>query len=112
MDDQIKADREAWLHALETATEPQGTQFLGNAELGYCCLGLGCVVLGVPHEPMDSVSLDFKDRVGLRRVNGAPLSGARNMALTDLNDKSRLSFADIAAHLRANMSEYFLEETL
>lgn len=109
--DQIKRDRETWLQALETTTEKQGQHCLGDAEHGFCCLGLGCVALGLSYVPYHGNSADFAARVGLREETGKAKNG-RVATLTAANDTLELSFKEIAAHIRANMDEYFLEETL
>ena len=36
-----------WFDALESGEYKQGRGLLGSAETGYCCLGVGCTVLGV-----------------------------------------------------------------
>lgn len=42
-----------WLHALRTTDKPQAQQQLAGrveshgGDLGYCCLGIGCVVMGL-----------------------------------------------------------------
>lgn len=109
--ERIKRDREKWLRALETTYERQGRYRMGNAESGFCCLGLGCHVLGVPYDPHNKSSSAFQARVGLISVGGYPKCMGKH-SLILLNDNKKASFKEIAAILRANMSAYFRGDTL
>lgn len=109
---QIQADREAWLRALETTTEKQGKRRLGSAKTGFCCLGLGCEVVGVEYNPLGNFSDAFARRVGLWGRDGRSKPHSDLHKLTYLNDADGKTFAEIAEILRANMNEYFKEHTL
>lgn len=108
----IKRDRETWLQALETTNAKQGVTQLGDAKHGFCCLGIGCDVLGIPYHAMQGTSPVFAQRVGLRTESGGPLEGEELGILTEMNDSKDYNFAEIAAHIRAHMDQYFVEGTL
>lgn len=109
---EIKRNREKWLKELKSTTLPQGRGKLGDEIFGFCCLGLGCHILGVKYDRMAGASKEFKECVGLRHHLGKPKDFPKFGALADLNDSNLLPFSVIAEHLRENMDQYFKEDTL
>lgn len=120
----FNADQLAWLHDLETTTEPQTKEYLhvkqgfNGLPAGFCCLGRACVTLGlgplassnsnlVRYEgeeatlPESAVAkLHLLDEEGeLGRT--AEIDGERFNSLVVMNDKGK-SFKEIAAYIRAN----------
>lgn len=113
----FNADQLAWLHDLETTTEPQCTGYLYSTgtdmPYGFCCLGRACAVLGL--DPKDQGSYCTYDGCdclippsamsklrlvgdgGDFRVDADEGSGS----LTEMNDDG-WSFKQIAAYIRAN----------
>lgn len=126
----FSAEQEAWLRDLETTTEPQTRGALhrlgdwGDHTAGYCCLGRGCVALGIEEE-LDRYSGRFLGEkttlpeavVKTLRLRGdcgnlfIPVEwmlGESASTLTELNDEARWPFAEIAAYIRANPWNVFL----
>lgn len=103
-----------WLAALRSGEYQQGKQYLCR-EGRYCCLGVGCEVLGVPKTPYeDCVAFNgsistapnmFRDLVGLRDFMGVATSGC---TLTSLNDVDGKSFSEIADIIESDPSDYFV----
>jgi hypothetical protein len=62
---------EAWLHDLETTDAPQGTGVLyrenaaKDASIGYCCLGRGCRVMGLPSTLTNDDEENFGDTIAV-----------------------------------------------
>lgn len=110
--EEIQANREKWLRALETTTEKQGRGRLGTSERGFCCLGLGCVALGLEYNSNQTSSGALRSAVGLRTIDGKPSNNSGLVALIYVNDNLREDFPTIAKRLRENMAEYFKENTL
>lgn len=117
-------DQKAWLNALETETHEgvplrQCQKKLFNG-VSYCCLGVACLVLGIPHETIgdgrftfdhQAASLPAKavSRLQLRGPHGEhenPVLAA-GQALSSLNDVGRLTFPEIAGRILAKPRDYF-----
>ena len=107
-----------WINELLTTNEKQGTGQLGDQEKGFCCLGLGCYVLGVEYNWSLFNSRDFSDAVGLLSLEGEPTKyyvkgdnqeDIRLDYISSLNDNHKQSFNDIANHL-IQYPEYYFEQ--
>jgi hypothetical protein len=111
-----------WLEALESGEYEQGKEKLFDGS-GYCCLGVGCDVLGIePHEddgaymfdgenvyaPKSLISaLRLNSRTGaFRNYNRFDVGAISVPSLTSANDEGA-TFADIAAFIRANPEKVF-----
>lgn len=52
----------AWLEELRTTDKKQGREILKDADGGYCCLGIGCVLMGLEETVTeDGVKFDGVD---------------------------------------------------
>ena len=124
-----------WLGTLLTTRYPQGKGRLGDAGLGYCCLGVGCKILDVPYHYDSGFSTLFSANVGLKRKFPAVLSdedapffdgikpSIRRKLLDEpskaslflrevptpvhLNDTYGLNFREIGQVIGANLDYYF-----
>ena len=116
-------DQEAWLQDLEKTRAKQTVGNLHDPE-GWCCLGRACKVLGVPsvqllgwggtHWSFDGHRQDLPAKavktLRLRDDLGAFLRPFGDFkTLTEMNDKG-LSFKKIAAYIRANPKNVFIEQ--
>ena len=101
-----------WLEALESGEFKQGTNCLGNAEMGYCCLGLGCVAIDVDFNPLSARSLKFMSAVGLRCSEGTLFDGSFHgkHCLTEINDFTNAGFKRIAKLIRSRPEDLFIPE--
>lgn len=114
-----------------TAEQSQGwlTRFINMVE-HYCCLGRACVVVKTPRIrkehyfmygvnastscagtlPKDVVEyFGFYSDCGKHKKGGGYESRNENPSMVYMNDILRLSFKDIAARLRAEPENYFVE---
>jgi len=98
-DEKIKQqmNAELWIQYLEITKKSQRIGALGDDKTGFCCMGIGCVLLKIPYQEFEMFSNLFKSRVGL--INGHRIS--------QLNDDKRYNFKQIAAELKANPEKYF-----
>lgn len=126
----LTPNQEKWLKALESGEFKQTTKVLENTgvagHLGFCCLGVACVVAereGVPVERHMSLSekvlkgVDLtaqplvRQWLGLNTHNGFPTTlrilDANKLCLVNLNDNGK-SFKEIAQIVRANPEHYFV----
>lgn len=108
----------AWIDGLSTTNEKQAKGRLGNSEVGYCCLGLGCEVLGVDYDMTRGFSTEFNDVVGLNSQYGRYIltNGERaregtkgKEELIFLNDHRNFTFKQIAERLKTHPRRYFHE---
>ena len=89
---------------------------LGCAKVGYCCLGAGCVELGVTFERKDGVSKIFQNKVGLMNTKGKLYGdGVFNLFygksdLTNINDYTHAGFKRIEKLLRTKPHWMFTPE--
>lgn len=102
-------NRRIWIEALESDKLPQGQGSLGDANVGFCCLGLGCYVLGVKYDPSDSFPPKaFCDKVGLpydEELLGTDLDAQYvGGNLVNDNDARLLSFPYIAQIIKTTPS--------
>jgi len=110
----LNEDQEKWLTALESGEYKKITGLLFDRG-GFCCLGVGCVALG-----MESVEISgcedlgysiktraIENRLKLRSYEG---EGSGDVScLAQLNDENGLTFKQIAAVIRDDPSVYFHE---
>lgn len=120
----------AWLHRLETTTEPQTIGALHRVisddeyKVGWCCLGLGAEVLKLRPSPWaeDAHCIAFNGSASqlmafrelhLRGSSGEllkPLDGLDyGSTLAELNDVARWTFQQIAAYIRENPWNVFTD---
>jgi cytochrome b involved in lipid metabolism len=117
-----------WIESLKTTREKQSKFRLGDSKSGFCCLGLGCKILGVSYEPFHTTSNTLKEVIGLHDTSGR----AKNLyletkperyvpvkikgkvfevtSLVRANDIFDLSFRRIATMLIKNPYHFFKEE--
>lgn len=99
-----------WIMALRRAEAKQGTEALGDSEIGYSCLGYGCKVLGIRYDAANWTSMELAKKVGLRNQYGLPAHITEDLyGLADMNDTGK-SFKYIADALEKNPHEYFYEK--
>lgn len=103
-----------WIDTLLTTTAKQGTQQLGDAQLGYCCLGLGCFTLDLEYVSQLGFNHAFINAVGLYSISGKPryltaagLPKSAQASLVYLNDRAQWSFKRIGEHLIQWAPYYF-----
>lgn len=111
-----------WIEALESGEYKQGTGWLRRGNT-YCCLGVACDISGLNGWVSDNSEGAEHFRYGgnetslpprverhfsLRGAHGDPL-GPKGPSLTTLNDDHCATFAEIAALLRANPADYFVQ---
>lgn len=115
-------NQERWLQALESGGYPQQRNGNLHDNEGFCCLGVGCVALGLPSRPLSDI-VDEEPWKGVvaygtaRRTAFPPeeLVDALHLRigfpgtnrLMTMNDSEGYSFAEIAAEVRANPTRYF-----
>ena len=100
-----------WIEALLSGEYPQGAGVLGNAEIGYCCWGLGCFIVGKKYEPKDGWDSELYKYIGFKDTDAqliSHLKGAFSLSLA--NDDAGVSFEDIARHLVVHADEQFEPE--
>ena len=102
-----------WIDGLLVTRHKQGRKRLGNREVGFCCLGYGCHVIGIDYIPTMGFSRNFAVNVGLSHREGflipeeAARVGADYTTLADLNDRAGWSFNQIAKlMIRRNFSMF------
>ena len=109
-----------WIETLLKTRMKQGKGELGNSKRGYCCLGVGCKVLGVNYDPDEASDKDFSESVGLWDEEGRAYDSEQDKpisawvlgheALTALNDDVQFTFNQIAKRLISQTDEYFKPE--
>jgi len=112
--DEIIANREKWIEALESGMYTQAKFNLRRRE-GFCCLGVACEVLGIPSEKTDygyyyygeerngaDLPKEAMEMLGVRTPMGS-FDFDENIphsSLYGLNDSASWSFGQIAQFLR------------
>lgn len=116
-----------WIEALRSGKYPQGKSNLCiNGK--YCCLGVGCEVLGIPKTPNSSLySNDINEgeiryeshgatdpesliqKLKLYSCTGRPKPKTYKYSLVTLNDSMNMTFDDIADELEKNPERWFTE---
>ena len=100
-----------WIDKLSTTRMKQGRLRLGGSKIGYCCLGVGCKVLGIEYRPEGVHSEKLKSEVGLRCLRGGGLRYDGELSdLVALNDSRQLSFRKISTVIKNNLHELFIPE--
>lgn len=104
-----------WISELMTTDEKQTSNKLGNREVGFCCLGLGCYTLDLDYQWDDPLEPAFTESVGLLTANGAPMGNpvTRVGSLKSLavyNDSIRKPFSEIGEILKDNATAYFQKD--
>lgn len=89
-----------WVDALESGWYKHGKDRLGDAEHGYCCLGVGCVAVGIKVKRYAAMSPTFARSVGLMDTEGHFIKSDdwyfQHRCLTDINDHTKAGFKRIA----------------
>jgi len=101
-----------WIDELINGNRKQGKSALGNAEIGFCCLGVGCDVLNVEYNPEDGTSAELEFEVGLRDDEGR-LFGAEfynESFLININDNTTAGFKRIGKFMLKHPEAVFLPE--
>lgn len=114
----IGPNQEKWLQALESGDYFQCRGVLeSNTEgvMSYCCLGVANEVLSLQERSLGGLDNTF-EFLGLRECLGLLMTPAQdpNTAqhatdLSQLNDKLRWTFSEIADYIRANPDNVFKE---
>ena len=102
-----------WIEELEHGDRKQGRRQLGDAETGFCCLGVGCDLFGIARHPEDPDSLEFGMTVGLALAIGQFKEGKTffgKASLANVNDLTNIGFKGIAKILREHPEEVFIRE--
>ena len=106
-----------FIDELDTTDKKQGKGRLGNDEMGYCCLGIGCKVLETKnYDPNQGSSHELAEMSGLYSSFGSYIKldgNATNDRVTGreglvcLNDGLKYTFKQIAERLRTHPRRYF-----
>ena len=111
----LNEDQEKWLTALESGEYKQCSLKLFDGEK-FCCLGVGCAVLGMKEDELEGHKslLGSRETAGvmstlkLRSPTGIAIH-ATMPSLTQLNDRKGLTLKQIAGVIRDDPSVYFHE---
>ena len=114
-----------WLEALESGKYLQGKQKLKCDIVGqyeYCCLGVGCDLLGLPEKTLECGTVIFEPETeyasnlaprklvnSLRLKDRTGSIDSKENSLVKMNDGLDLSFKDIAKFCRENPEKVFVE---
>ena len=107
-----------WIDALKSGEYRKTTCQLGKEDgagnWSYCCLGVGCKVLGLHTSMLQAVSFELKDSVGLNYANGnfRTLQGFSD-SLTLLNDtefSKDKGFENMVPYIIDNIDTLFRDE--
>lgn len=103
--DNTKAQAEnaiTWIDALPSYKQaPMGKrENMGDAETGFCCLGVGCHVLSIPYNKKDGASEQLKSAVGLLTPLGHFLFSKD--CLSSINDATAIGFNGISEIMKEN----------
>jgi|SRR5690606_14453919 len=101
-----------WINELSTTTEKQGKGQLGDDIIGFCCLGLGCSILGIDYHTYHETNSEFTESVGLITDEGYIYRSDYNYpySLADANDQEDWSFKKISEFLKSNPEKVFIKE--
>lgn len=126
MDFEYNEHQVTWLEALESGEYNQCVGALwridDDGKKGYCCLGVATELLDSESSFMWSRAYDSKASYGcsapksvvaklkLRSSEGSTKNSDKYEELIGLNDNFKLSFKEIASHIRSNPREYFTNE--
>lgn len=107
-------NQERWLRALESGEYRQGRFHLRTSINEYCCLGIGCELLGIPgmragsswkYDGSEGTAPKLlENMLALRGDEGNRIDGLRSLAW--LNDHGK-TFAQITQIVRADPAAYF-----
>ena len=116
--------KKAWIKALKSGDYIQGTGTLreqkeitptGNNKVSYCCLGVACIVAGIPEEFIDGEWIEYQqDGFDYEKVpevlHGVADSNELAKVLSEMNDncnneenRHEFSFNDIADWIDDNI---------
>lgn len=104
---------EKWVKALRSREYKQTTGMLGNKHVGYCCLGVGCVISGANDEELDneSIILYRESGYGISKavldtipdeLKGGYKENNLVRQLTEMNDEGK-TFSEIADWIEQNV---------
>jgi hypothetical protein len=91
-----------WVEALESGAYEQDTGTL-KTDLGYCCLGVLCEVAGQEMPKGGKWDITLSGVLTSEQLEYFGLSELEQLALANLNDRERMSFQDIAEHIRTSL---------
>ena len=113
--------KKAWIKALKSGDYIQGTGALrrsidiNNSEIAYCCLGVACIVAGIPEESIDGEFIEYQyDGSDYEKVpevlHGVADENELAKVLSEMNDncnneenRHEFSFNDIADWINDNI---------
>lgn len=103
-----------WIEALNSEKYLQGKNRMGDAELGFCCWGLGCHVVEIPFKYSDGWNQVFAQHIGFLEESGVVHSEILDpkscVSLADLNDNRDWTFKQIGDFLTKNAHFNFKSE--
>lgn len=101
-----------WVDALESGQYKQGKEQLGDAKSGFCCLGVGCNVLGIEYNPHSEISKVLAEKTGLAHEYGKFTTGEYFGLdrLTTINDETNAGFKRIAKLIKNHPDWLFIPE--
>lgn len=100
--------KQKWIDALRSGKYKQGKSYLKTKDGKYCCLGVLCEIVGVPHTP-DGRGFKFYFEDANRSSDALPHPGFCGLKpeaqndLTFMNDEENKSFNEIADWIEANL---------
>jgi hypothetical protein len=112
---ELGPNQKKWIAALRSGEYEQGTVWLCKQDK-YCCLGVGCELLNIPHNFVDEIKSyggrtqlapeELVEQLALRGPSGKPKDDS--LSLVALNDRGK-SFEEIADIIEKNPENYFKE---
>ena len=110
-----KAFAEKWIEALRSGEYSQGWRRLHKTNGGFCCLGVACVIQGIPVDKLLYKSVINSDVIGYEYVPKELIGDIREndlvTQLTRLNDDGQHDFNQIASWIEENV-EFYEEEVV
>ena len=95
-----------WIDKLRTTRMKQGKGRLGDSKSGYCCLGVGCKVIGIQYSSSSEDAPQLIEFAGLLDEMGET-DHFKGYGLAHMNDDLGYSFNQIAKEIIANPEAYF-----
>lgn len=115
MKESIRQARNAikWANELIHGDREHGVGQLGDKTYGFCCLGVGCDLLGVDYDAGDGNSKEFSDQVGLLNPFGKfvdKFTFFNESGLAYVNDQTNAGFKRIGKFLLSHPEKVFKPE--
>lgn len=109
--EEILENRKKWIEALKSNDYQQGQYYLEKDNL-YCCLGVACKVLN-PKLDIRMRGTLSNDRETRRIMQLLGIGTGEENKLVELNDKTKLSFLEIADYISSfpihHLDENFID---